>query len=100
MHYWTAPGSIRGAVDFIGAGGRSWNLADFFIIGATPPFLLAAACLARRAALSRVPEARASSAAHPTAGRMPDCLWHHVTPGPAQTERTTGCCPQAVAPRQ
>ena len=48
MHYWTAPGSVRGAVDFISAGGRSWNLADFFIIGATPLFLLATTQLARR----------------------------------------------------
>jgi hypothetical protein len=43
MHYWTAPGSIRGAVDFISAGGHCWNVADFFIIAATPLFLLATA---------------------------------------------------------
>jgi lipoprotein signal peptidase len=50
MHYWTAPGSIRGAVDFISIGGRSWNLADFCIIGATPLFLLAGAQRAKRPA--------------------------------------------------
>jgi Signal peptidase (SPase) II len=50
MHHWTAPGSIRGAVDFINIGGHRYNLADFFIIGATPLFLLAAAHLAQRAA--------------------------------------------------
>ncbi len=50
MHYWTAPGSTRGAVDFISLGGTRWNLADFAIMGATPLFLLAAACLAARAA--------------------------------------------------
>jgi hypothetical protein len=50
MHYWTAPGSVRGAVDFIAMAGTHWNLADFVIIGATPLFLLAAACLAGRAA--------------------------------------------------
>jgi lipoprotein signal peptidase len=60
MHYWTAPGSIRGAVDFIGVGNQCWNLADFFIVGATPLFLLATARLARRAA--RRPAA--SPAAH------------------------------------
>lgn len=49
MHYWTAPGSIRGAVDFIGVGDGCWNLADFFIIGTTPLFLLATAQLAGRA---------------------------------------------------
>lgn len=49
MHYWTAPGSVRGAVDFIGIGDGCWNLADLFIIGATPLFLLATAQLAGRA---------------------------------------------------
>jgi lipoprotein signal peptidase len=50
MHYLTAPGSVRGAVDFIGIGQQCWNLADFFIVGATPLFLLATVQLARRAA--------------------------------------------------
>ena len=50
MHYWTAPGSVRGAVDFIGVGSGCWNLADFIIMAATPLFLLATARLARRAA--------------------------------------------------
>lgn len=50
MHYWTAPGSVRGAVDFIGIGSGCWNLADLIIMGATPLFLLATARLARRAA--------------------------------------------------
>jgi lipoprotein signal peptidase len=40
MHFWTAPGSVRGAVDFIHVGDRYYNVADFFIIGATPLFLL------------------------------------------------------------
>ena len=50
MHYWTAPGSVRGAVNLISFGNGCWNLADFFIVGATPLFLLATAWLARRAA--------------------------------------------------
>ena len=41
-HYWTAPGSVRGVVDFIHLGGHYYNVADFFIIGGTPLFLLAA----------------------------------------------------------
>src|SRR5487761_910839 len=41
-HYWTAPGSVRGVVDFIHIGGHYYNVADFFIIGCTPLFLLAA----------------------------------------------------------
>ncbi|MBO0776187.1 MAG: hypothetical protein J2P34_07715, partial [Actinobacteria bacterium] len=50
MHYLTAPGSVRGAVDFIHIGGINCNLADFFILGATPVFLVALGHLGRRAA--------------------------------------------------
>jgi lipoprotein signal peptidase len=50
MHYWTAPGSVRGAVDFIHVGGYYYNVADFFIIGCTPLFLLVAGYEAVRAA--------------------------------------------------
>jgi lipoprotein signal peptidase len=49
MHYWTAPGSVRGAVDFIHLGHQYCNVADFFIIGATPLFLLAVGFLCRSA---------------------------------------------------
>jgi lipoprotein signal peptidase len=41
MHSLTAPGSIRGAVDFIPVGQPYWNVADFVIIGATALFLVA-----------------------------------------------------------
>jgi len=41
MHYWTAPGSVRGVVDFICLDGSHYNIADLFIIGATPLFLMA-----------------------------------------------------------
>ena len=63
MHYWTAPGSIRGAVDFISLGGHYWNLAEFFIIGATPLLLLATTYQAHRAASLRAtgPAAPATS---------------------------------------
>jgi lipoprotein signal peptidase len=50
IHYWTAPGSVRGVVDFIHIGGHYYNVADFFIIGGTPLFLLAAGYLGVRAA--------------------------------------------------
>jgi hypothetical protein len=49
MHYWTAPGSVRGVVDFIYVGGAHYNVADFFIIGATPLFLMAVAYSSWRA---------------------------------------------------
>jgi lipoprotein signal peptidase len=50
VHYWTAPGSVRGVVDFIPIGGYYYNVADFFIIGCTPLFLLAAGFQVARAA--------------------------------------------------
>jgi lipoprotein signal peptidase len=43
MHYWTAPGSVRGAVDFIHLGNNYYNVADFFIVLGTPVLLLALA---------------------------------------------------------
>jgi lipoprotein signal peptidase len=43
LHGATAPGSVRGAIDFIPVGPPYWNLADFAIIGAAALFL-AAAC--------------------------------------------------------
>jgi hypothetical protein len=33
LHYWTAPGSVRGVVDFIRVGGARYNVADLFIVG-------------------------------------------------------------------
>jgi lipoprotein signal peptidase len=50
MHYLTAPDSVRGAVDFIHVGNRFYNVADLFIIGATPVFLLCIGYLGRRTA--------------------------------------------------
>jgi lipoprotein signal peptidase len=60
IHYWTAPGSVRGVVDFIHLGGHYYNVADFFIITCTPLFLLAAGY--RRVRAARRPAA---------AGRVP-----------------------------
>jgi lipoprotein signal peptidase len=54
VHYWTAPGSVRGAVDFIHIGGNYYNVADFFIIGCTPLFLLAVGYQGVREARRRV----------------------------------------------
>jgi lipoprotein signal peptidase len=50
MHYWTAPGSVRGAVDFIHLGHKYYNVADFFIVGATLVFLLGISRLGGRVA--------------------------------------------------
>jgi lipoprotein signal peptidase len=41
MHFITAPGSVRGAVDFIHVGAIYYNIADLFIAGGTLVFLLA-----------------------------------------------------------
>jgi lipoprotein signal peptidase len=40
MHYVTAPGSVRGAVDFIPLGRIYYNVADIFIVCGTVLFLL------------------------------------------------------------
>jgi lipoprotein signal peptidase len=40
-HRWTAPGSVRGVVDFIPLGHHYYNLADVFITVGTPLFVLA-----------------------------------------------------------
>jgi lipoprotein signal peptidase len=53
LHYWTAPGSARGAMDFIHVGAINFNLADFFIMAGTPLFVLAIAYRGRRAANRR-----------------------------------------------
>ncbi|HEX6520915.1 MAG TPA: signal peptidase II [Streptosporangiaceae bacterium] len=67
MHYWTAPGSLRGVVDFVHIGEHYYNAADFFIIGCTPLFLLAAGYQGVRAA--RRPAA-AGSIPPPARGRL------------------------------
>jgi lipoprotein signal peptidase len=41
MHYFTAPGAGRGAVDFIPFGVHYYNVADAFIVIGTPLFVLA-----------------------------------------------------------
>ncbi|MCW2600371.1 MAG: signal peptidase [Frankiales bacterium] len=41
MHYWTAPGSARGAIDFIDFGANVYNVADVFILVGTTAFLVA-----------------------------------------------------------
>jgi lipoprotein signal peptidase len=41
VHYWTAPDSVRGVVDFIHFDGAYYNVADFFIIFGTPLLVLA-----------------------------------------------------------
>jgi lipoprotein signal peptidase len=66
IHYWTAPGSVRGVVDFVHFGGHYYNVADFFIIGCTPLFLLAAGYQRMRAA--RRPAA-AGRVPHPARSR-------------------------------
>jgi lipoprotein signal peptidase len=65
MHYWTAPGSVRGAVDFIHIGHAYYNFADFFIVGATPVFLLAVAYLGWRAESAPATSGRVTQDGHP-----------------------------------
>jgi lipoprotein signal peptidase len=46
MHHWTAPGSVRGAVDFIPLGWFHYNVADVFIACGSLLFLVAMGVLA------------------------------------------------------
>lgn len=41
LHFWTAPGSMRGVVDFVPFDGRYWNLADAAILIGSVIFALA-----------------------------------------------------------
>jgi hypothetical protein len=59
MHYWTAPGSVRGVVDFIPIGRHYYNLADLFIVGGTPLFVLAVCGSVLRRVLVRPPASSA-----------------------------------------
>jgi hypothetical protein len=68
-HYWTAPGSVRGVVDFIPIGNRVYNLADLFIIAGTPFFIIAVIRSIARRLLGKRP----ASAAVPPTPRRP----HH-----------------------
>jgi lipoprotein signal peptidase len=54
-HYWTAPGSVRGAVDFIPFGRILYNVADVFIVCGTLLFILAVIASAWSKTASRPP---------------------------------------------
>jgi len=49
LHHITAPGSVRGAVDFIPLGSIRYNVADVFIVVGTLLFMLAVTARARTA---------------------------------------------------
>jgi lipoprotein signal peptidase len=64
IHHLTAPGSVRGAVDFIPLGSIRYNVADVFIVCGTLLFILAVTVSAwstnRSATASRPPPTRHS----------------------------------------
>jgi lipoprotein signal peptidase len=64
VHYWTAPGSVRGVVDFICLGGARYNVADLFITSATPLFLVTLGFLGRGAADQPPATVMAAAARH------------------------------------
>jgi lipoprotein signal peptidase len=57
-HYWTAPGSMRGAVDFLQLGDHYFNVADMVIVGFTPLFLLSVAAHSLRRVVATKPQHR------------------------------------------
>ncbi len=66
LHQFTAPGSSRGAVDFVPMLGHFYNIADYFIICGTPLYVLAvsAVCLGRWTRASRGTSELATSVTH------------------------------------
>jgi lipoprotein signal peptidase len=63
LHHATAPGSARGAVDFIHLGPTCWNVADFVIAGAAV-FFLAATGAGHDVGANAPPKASAGAAGH------------------------------------
>jgi lipoprotein signal peptidase len=57
-HYWTAPGSVRGAVDFLQVGDHYFNVADVVIVSSTPLFLLSVAAHNLRRVMATKPQHR------------------------------------------
>jgi len=53
LHYWTAPGSIRGAVDFIHVDRKYYNVADFVIAATTLLLLVSVGYLSWRLRATR-----------------------------------------------
>ncbi|MEV4313727.1 signal peptidase II [Actinocrispum sp. NPDC049592] len=68
MHRLTAPGSVRGAVDFVPIGRYYFNVADFFIIGATLVFVGARIY---RWATTSLPAVRPEKTGTPATMRLP-----------------------------
>jgi lipoprotein signal peptidase len=95
IHDWTAPGSVRGVVDFMHLGAHYYNVADFFIIACTPIFVLAVGHQGVRAARRLTAAGATASPAHSRARpRLPAALYRE--PGP-RTEQALGCAvPRAV----
>jgi lipoprotein signal peptidase len=78
MHYWTAPGSVRGAVDFIHLGRHYYNIADFFIIGATPLLFLGISYLGIRVMRGTIRFGPATSIGH---ARVRTATWMSLFAG-------------------
>ena len=88
IHHWTAPGSVRGVVDFMHIGAHYYNVADFFIIGCTPVFLLTAGYQGARAAVRAVTAGSLAPSARSLArARIPAASYRE--PGP-RTEQALG----------
>ncbi|MFC5262138.1 signal peptidase II [Kribbella qitaiheensis] len=71
LHLWTAPGSVRGAVDFIAFGHYRYNLADVFIVGATLLLISSTGYLRGREAYGRLRAERETSNTQAGRARTP-----------------------------
>ena len=94
IHHVTAPGSVRGVVDFMHIGAHYYNVADFFIIGCTPLFLLAAGYQGARATLRwAVVGTAAPSARNLARARIPTAPYRESGPRTEQALdwKAAGC---------
>ncbi|MCU1658521.1 MAG: signal peptidase [Pseudonocardiales bacterium] len=82
MHYWTAPGSVRGVVDFLPFGPHFYNLADLAIVGGAATLVVSWLVLA---AAGRLSAGGAWAAAHVRRPRPRTSVWVSIAAGTAST---------------
>jgi lipoprotein signal peptidase len=71
LHFWTAPHSVRGAVDFMHLGRHYYNGADLIIIAATPVFAVSVLLVGIRVAITQAIRLAAAFGRPPAARALP-----------------------------
>lgn len=71
LHFWTAPHSVRGAVDFMHLGRHYYNGADLIIIAATPVFAVSVLLVGIRVAITQAIRLAVAFGRPPAARTLP-----------------------------